>query len=1033
MPEYLAPGVYVEERDTGAKAIEGVSTTTSGMVGVTERGPLGVPTLVIGTADFRRQFGGYLDRRVYTGETWYLPHAIEGFFTNGGKRLYIVRVLPDKAATAEAMLFDRGAAGGASADLAAPAHVGDESLLLTSNAGIAVGGWLKLQDGNATEYVQVASTNAAAMSIRGRFASNHNIGRNVTIVTVVLGVPGALAGPTAAGVTQITTAAALAVAPGDVIQIGTLAGREYAIVSSAVGTTINLRYALSLTHAAAEAVAIATVTLGAVTTLTAPISTGDRLFTVMDGTIAGFATDAIVLFSGPTAAGDEYHVIEPVVGVRFTNSAAQLHATGSATRVVTTIAGTARVLALAAAAGATTVTLDTTTGLAAGQFLEIGTGATLEIAEVSSVNQAASLVTLRDALAFAHLLAETAPDVTFNLVAASVSDAAVRIGPGDNLLLVQSAPLLAGYVPNAIVEISGSTAAQLEYRQILAVPTITAIVTGIPAIGANPAVPVPITAMHLAETVVLGRSPLLTVDAIDPGVWGDSLYVTAEDDDPILDTTAAAGNIGDPTLALRTSVGVEPGTILEIGYVRNLDGSITAGTLQKVATVNGNRVGFTGGLVVNVANGARVRTREFMLTVELLQMNPNTGKLRIIENQVHRQLSMDPRHSRYVTTVVGPIFRTDATTPRRADGRTHGESDLIRVQDILADPLTGALTGPALITAQTSIRLGPDLNTQTRPDGRVIPVATVLAGGDDQIGTVTDDTYIGLDDLNPENRTGLFALKNIDEISIVSIPGRTHQKVQQALVDHCELLRYRFGVLDAGRAEGMAEVQEHRSLYDSKYAAIYHPWLVIDDPFPDNPRTGGEILIPPAGHMMGIYARSDIERGVHKAPANEVIRGINDLAAKLMKEEQDILNPRNINVLRNFREANRGLRVWGARTISSDPDWKYINVRRLFIYIEHSIDRGTQWVVFEPNSEPLWQRVRRVVMSFLFGVWRDGALMGQKPEEAYYVKCDRTTMSQSDIDNGRLIVEIGIAPVKPAEFVIFRIGQWSGGSSVDEG
>jgi phage tail sheath protein FI len=185
--------------------------------------------------------------------------------------------------------------------------------------------------------------------------------------------------------------------------------------------------------------------------------------------------------------------------------------------------------------------------------------------------------------------------------------------------------------------------------------------------------------------------------------------------------------------------------------------------------------------------------------------------------------------------------------------------------------------------------------------------------------------------------------------------------------------------------------------------------------------------------MIGIYARSDNERGVHKAPANEVIRGIDDLEVKLTKEEQDILNPRNINVLRDFRENNRGLLVWGARTISSDPDWKYINVRRLFIFVEHSIDRGTQWVVFEPNGDPLWERVRRVVISFLTNVWRDGALFGRTPAEAFYVKADRTTMTQYDIDNGRLIVLIGIAPTKPAEFVIFRIGQWAGGSDLTEG
>jgi phage tail sheath protein FI len=166
---------------------------------------------------------------------------------------------------------------------------------------------------------------------------------------------------------------------------------------------------------------------------------------------------------------------------------------------------------------------------------------------------------------------------------------------------------------------------------------------------------------------------------------------------------------------------------------------------------------------------------------------------------------------------------------------------------------------------------------------------------------------------------------------------------------------------------------------------------------------------------------------VHKAPANEVVRGITGLRRKVNKEEQDILNPYpvNINVIRDFRDNNRGIRVYGGRVITSDPDWKYVNVRRLMIFIEASLERGLQWVVFEPNSDPLWARVRRVVSNFLTTVWRSGALEGTKVEEAFFVKCDRTTMTQTDIDNGRLIVVVGVAPVKPAEFVIVRIGLWT--------
>jgi phage tail sheath protein FI len=222
-------------------------------------------------------------------------------------------------------------------------------------------------------------------------------------------------------------------------------------------------------------------------------------------------------------------------------------------------------------------------------------------------------------------------------------------------------------------------------------------------------------------------------------------------------------------------------------------------------------------------------------------------------------------------------------------------------------------------------------------------------------------------------------------------------------------------------------VQNQRQQFDTRYASFYHPWLTIPEPMPENLINIRQVAIPPSGHMLGIYARTDIERGVHKAPANTVARGITGLTRSMNKGEQDILNPfpKNINVIRDFREDARGIRVWGARVITSDSDYKYINVRRLMIFLEASIDRGLQWVVFEPNAEELWARVRRTVTNFLTVVWRNGALEGTSPEQAFFVKCDRTTMTQTDIDNGRLICIIGVAPVKPAEFVIVRIGLWT--------
>jgi len=299
---------------------------------------------------------------------------------------------------------------------------------------------------------------------------------------------------------------------------------------------------------------------------------------------------------------------------------------------------------------------------------------------------------------------------------------------------------------------------------------------------------------------------------------------------------------------------------------------------------------------------------------------------------------------------------------------------------------------------------------------------TPLSGGDNG-GTIGLLNYQGTS-TDPDKRSGLAAFEGVDEISIICTPDENKVAgLTTELVDHCEKMRDRFAILQSKQSAG--SVGDLRPPVDSKYAAFYYPWIKVLDPLSNTYK-----LVPPGGHIAGIYARSDQERGVHKAPANEVLRGVSELEVNVSKGDQDLLNPRGVNCIRAF--PGRGIRVWGARTTSSDPLWKYVNVRRLFLFIEESIDEGTQWVVFEPNDEKLWARVRQTINQFLAGVWRDGALMGLNQDEAFFVKCDRTTMTQDDIDNGRLIVLIGVAPVKPAEFVIFRIAQVAKGSEIAE-
>lgn len=301
-----------------------------------------------------------------------------------------------------------------------------------------------------------------------------------------------------------------------------------------------------------------------------------------------------------------------------------------------------------------------------------------------------------------------------------------------------------------------------------------------------------------------------------------------------------------------------------------------------------------------------------------------------------------------------------------------------------------------------------------------------LAHGDDGAAPPSEDAYIGTD-LGPGRRTGIQALIDVDEVAICAVPGIWSPAVQGALINHCELMKDRFAVIDPPPALSVQEVQDHRNLFDTQYAAIYHPWVLVRS-------AGSNLAVPPSGHMLGIYANTDATRGVWKAPANVVVSGIVDVEQKLGKREQDILNPSptNVNVIRDFRSNGRGIRVWGARCMTSDTPWNYVSVRRLFLFLEESIENGTQWAVFEPNDQRLWARLTQSVTSFLTTQWRAGALFGATREQAFFVKCDRSTMSQDDLDNGRLIMVVGVAPVRPAEFVIIRIGQWDGGSSVEE-
>ncbi len=1115
MPEYLAPGVYVEEVDTGAKPIEGVSTSTAGLVGVTERGPENVPVLITGVGEFTRWYGGLLRLSDYEDHR-FLPHAVEGFFTNGGKRVFITRVLDAAATRAASPLFDRGGAASISSTLVRPAGestgsaVSPPSLVILAVAGLGNGDWIRIGDGSTAEYRQVDGAPAVEtvlVPVHLPLARSHAAGENVSrFARAVFGQAYTLEEDADPGsvwiVARGVTADIAVMAQDDWIEIGDPLQAEYrqvverlpAVPDGGTGdSTVRLRLdaPLVLGYAGGGSVAISRVDLtGAhVDAAIETATSGSGVFYVDDRQGDFDDRTALVVIGDDDQEmrrigelteldisppmDDEYPVgtlveaVEPapnrtvsagsttteltlqageteglVVGERIVFDPAGapetrgIQAIDTSTDTVTVApalpgapAGGEEVVPLdkhttaAVAAGGRVLALDDRMGIQEGTVLQVGAGAGGQLVTVGSVPALTFVAPDPGNVTVFPGLSREWPSGTPVSVIRSMAPIAGRQAT------VLALPTTTGATDLFVTD--GNAFAASEMVRLTSgegVTFHTLLANGTPLTGgaANAADrPLMVTLQsalvraHPAGSAVVGRDPLIDVQALDAGIWGNRLRISVEDEAPGLVSTTLATIVNATTVRLASASGVQPGTVLEL-----FDASGSVGDPVKVSNVN-RTAGFTltlagAGLApLQQVAGLGVRSREFRITVRLLrQPDPRTPSRdeEVIDFEVFRYLSLDPRHSNYVEKVIGAI---DGPL-RRWDRRPEGSSLYLRVSDRAANQ-----------AEEESVRVGPEALIDVLPSGLRRPARMRLEQvvGSDSIGTLTDDHYVGADNADPDLRTGLQALRNIEEISIVGMPGRVGPRVQQALVDHCELLRYRFAVLDSKPepTDTIADTQDQRGQFDTKYAALYYPWLSIPEPFPENLTIVRDYAIPPSGHVLGVYARTDIDRGVHKAPANEVVRGIVGLRRKINKEQQDILNPYpvNINVIRDFRDNNRGIRVFGGRVISSDPDWKYVNVRRLLIFIEASIERGLQWVVFEPNAEPLWARVRRVITNFLTVVWRNGALEGIKPEEAFFVKCDRTTMTQAEIDNGQLIVLVGVAPVKPAEFVIVRIGLWT--------
>jgi len=687
---------------------------------------------------------------------------------------------------------------------------------------------------------------------------------------------------------------------------------------------------------------------------------------------------------------------------------------------VTLTAGGTTTLTADAPAGARTLSLASRTGINEGSVLLLGTSPKQEYASVIYVPGVRATagpdpgpVTLGQGLVNGYTNGAT--------VAASTVSAAPPAGRRTTQLVLDApagstSALVSwggGWAIGDIVEVEladGSVA----YTTIDAAPTPQGL--------EQVQLATPVQRTHPAGSPVVSRNPLIQVQALDAGAWGQRIALAVQDEAPgLVSNVQVVTSIAATQLKLSALTGIQPGSYLELLYP---DGTLVdAATPLKVAAVNRSTTTITldpGTPISGAQAGAIgtstpttrivVRSREFRLTIYLYR-HPDPAvpsrNTQVIQTETFRNLSMDPRHSQYFQTVIGAI-----NGPLRlSDRRPEGSSWLIRVQDI---------------APTQSPRLGPEPLIDVLPNGLIKPAQHKLdIGGDDSLATVDDTTtYIGADAVNPQDRTGIFALLNAPNVSIVAVPGQGTPAIQSALIDFCETSKYQFAVLDPRYPDSaIADIQAQRQGFDTKYAAIYYPWLTIPDPMPSNLALVPDFPLPPSGHVVGIYARTDDARGVFKAPANEVVRGITGLTQTLVEGDQDVLNPapNNINVIRDFRPQGRGIRVWGARVITSDDNYKYVPVRRLLIFIEQSLNIGLQDVVFEPNTPQLWASVERVIGNFLYTVWTSGAFAGATPAQSFFVRCDQTTMTPDDIDAGRLIALVGVAPAMPAEFVIIQI------------
>lgn len=906
MSEYLSPGVYIEEIKIGAQPIEGVSTSTAAFLGIAEKGPLNKPTLVTNQKDFVRTFGGYIKES-------YLAYAVDGFFRNGGKRCFIVRVAHADAAKAHESFN----------------NMGHTPLMLIS--ALNEGEW----GSKINVKVQESSSGSTALFLSALKEDANKDDTQITLYTTaglskdskILIADGSTSSPESLTVDSL--------GPGNVVNLST--------------SLINSYYNKLVTYVYVQ---LPKDSVGA---------------TVKSA--SGFSTGMVVGFDSADPATQSKYVTLSAVKQpeRLLEWVTPLpDAIDGAACVDINGVEIELKLANSISAGINHIDLDQAPPLKIGDKVTFSSGPKKETLTVNTIS--VKSVGFEEKFINSYVAANTSVTaMTSSKTNLFSTTLAIFKKTSDKVAKITIADGITGLQSGDRLTITDNDSLQVKF-----------IIDGILD----------------DRTFNVKLKPAATIDDTKFNPTSHNVVKFTIGDNKI------DGKKVTNAIVVKSPEGFSVNNLIDI--------KIGIKTRRyRIIGIENNRISFEGpdwiGFSLPDATDAEITAKQWIpttVTSQDFQIIAVYGDNEAVEK--FDKLSISGSSERYFAK----------------EGVINKVSSLIEVKD-------GRLIQGSSPTSKNDL---PEL------------ISRQLAGGAngsniaaaDYIGTITQQ----------EERTGMVALEPVDEVNLLVVPdlmlsfggiGNLSpddvEQVQLAMIAHCEKLKDRFAILDPIRNHTVQQVQAWRKdNLDSKYAAIYYPWIKVSDPIGAENSTSR--FIPPSGCVAGIYARSDTERGVHKAPANETVSGVIELERTLTSGEQDMLNPNGINCIRAFQ--GRGIRVWGARTISSDSLWKYINVRRLFLYIEGSIEKSTQWVVFEPNNERLWGRIRATITEFLTRVWKDGALMGTKAEEAFFVRCDRTTMTQDDIDNGRLIILIGIAPVKPAEFVIFRIAQWAGGSAVTE-